>query len=974
MIAASLAISFLGAFTSTQLICHARTAAKFSSVFIWSVLGSVIFGFCGVWSLHEVAMLAYEFDIPIGVHGPLTVLSAVLAVSFTFTAMAGDMLYARYRHGQRRLQRRQMRRSMGKKVVRDSLRLFDGDQSASSTPLLQHPSPDEEAISIFDPVPATIVNGSGASSDEEGQPNGDVPMRPPLSPLFSFTSSNGKLNGLSRHSSRHSSRYSSQHSSFRNKDDEEDDVPRQSSSATTSSEYSDLRRASSAGESSSSLFRIRNAAGFIYRDATVPAKNAFFAMSKQLYQGLSPRNIAKGFVWSLAITSMHYVGIFALEIPNGYYRINPWLLTLSAINSWLVCTVGFILMGKMETHLPQQILFSVIATVGVAAMHFTGMSATTFYSVEPASEVRGFPPALAGSVVGIGFVTCIVANVLLSHSATVSRNKLAEIMWTRRELYKNIVLKEHAEAAARTRSEFIASASHEIRTPLHHLQGYSDLLAQTELTDEGRSLLTAIQRATKTLSLLTNNVLDWSKFEGNVHGEYRPTPVDIRGVCESIVTLMPNLEDDYMVEIYVVVAPDVPKMLHLDDSWIHRILMNLLSNALKFTKNGYILLSIAIEGENLVATVKDTGCGLEPQFIPEMWQPFKQGEVRGSARGTGLGLSIIRQLVNRMNGNIEVESKYEHAGGVGPYESGTTFTVTVPVGTSVYKQDRAIDNRHTAIAILSDCALPAEGLKTSWNHFGFDVTIASSISDLGDTQWEYVWAELSFLTKFKDAWAELLHREHLLILIPYDTQDTLVSLPGILTAPNIVLLQKPLLWHTFSRRILATRERKFAAAPSQALRFAPEVEVLDESSAISMQGLQQASSTKRREYNVLLVEDNHINRKLGIKMLEVLHYKTLIAHDGQDALDMLAAHDTEIDCVLMDQSMPKMDGVTATRLIRQMEEDGRLKRHRTIIAVTAVVNSQAQSEFVEAGADDFLAKPLSLEKLRDVLGLYLPAD
>ena len=130
-----------------------------------------------------------------------------------------------------------------------------------------------------------------------------------------------------------------------------------------------------------------------------------------------------------------------------------------------------------------------------------GMRATTFWSYAPPSSNKGYPPALAVAVSGIAIATCIVANGLLAHTATISRNKLAEIVWTRRELWKNIAQKENAEAAAAARSDFIASASHEIRTPLHHLQGYSDLLSRTELTEEGRILLCAIQRATKTLSM-----------------------------------------------------------------------------------------------------------------------------------------------------------------------------------------------------------------------------------------------------------------------------------------------------------------------------------------------------------------------------------------------------------------------------------------------------------------------------------------
>ena len=129
------------------------------------------------------------------------------------------------------------------------------------------------------------------------------------------------------------------------------------------------------------------------------------------------------------------------------------------------------------------------------------MRAVTFWSHAGPSEKRGYPSSLAVAIGTIAIITCIAANFLLAHVATLSRNKLAEIVMTRKQLWKTIALKENAEAAAAARSDFIASASHEIRTPLHHLQGYSDLLSQTQLTEEGRTFLYAIQHATKTLSL-----------------------------------------------------------------------------------------------------------------------------------------------------------------------------------------------------------------------------------------------------------------------------------------------------------------------------------------------------------------------------------------------------------------------------------------------------------------------------------------
>jgi signal transduction histidine kinase len=828
MIAASIALCFLGVFTSSQLMYHARVSVRLSTVFLWSMVGSLIFGFCSVWSFHEVAMLAYEFDLPVGVDPWLTILSALLAVSFTFAALAIDLLWDRYRNPQYRKRRR--KRTNSKPL--DTYNMPSG----SSEPLLGASSDVEE----------------NNSSDILGSANDHMASRP--------ASANGYIDQETATGSVEYFRdghliIQSTATAKKMSDDislMSATVPREDSSDAqdrSSSDYSLSRNVSM----SSGSFGID-----LIARATLPSKacNPFISVATLIYAGCTWRNTLKGFLWSLAVTSMHYVGIFALRIPGGGFQLNPWLVLLSALCSWGTCFIGNILLNNLETQLIQQLLFSVIAASGISAMHFIGMAATTFWSTESPSDIRGYPPALANAVVGIAFATCIIANVLLAHSVTVSRNKLAEIIATRKELWKTITLKENAEAAARSRADFIASASHEIRTPLHHLQGYSDLLAQTELTEEGRSLLIAIQRATKTLSLITNNVLDWSKFEQNNEESYRPTALDIRSVAESVVVLLPNIDDDVNVQLYVVVSPNVPPTLFLDETWIHRILMNLLSNALKFTRTGYILLLIERRGGDLACVVQDTGCGLEPSFMPEMFKPFKQGEVRGSARGTGLGLSIIKQLLQRMNGAVDVESKYEQSEGIGSANSGTTFTVSLPISSNAaVSQEATTEEPKEKVAILLvETTRAARGMVECWQTAGYEPFIVQDAVELKLPEWKYIWTSLDFLRSFPSQFNFLLSSQDTLVLVPYDTHDSFEQLPGILTAPNFVLLQKPLIWHTFEKRIAAATSRSKTAGPSRALRFASQVEVIE--GRVTIQHSQLAALKFHR--GVLLVEDNMV--------------------------------------------------------------------------------------------------------------------
>jgi hypothetical protein len=330
------------------------------------------------------------------------------------------------------------------------------------------------------------------------------------------------------------------------------------------------------------------------------------------------------------------------------------------------------------------------------------------------------------------------------------------------------------------------------------------------------------------------------------------------------------VDEESRVQLLVVVAPDVPKTLFLDETFIHRILMNLLSNALvsgfesacarlinivqKFTRAGYIMLSIEVRDDVLVVIVKDTGCGLDPAFIPDMWTPFKQGEVRGSARGTGLGLSIIKQLLHRMKGSIDVESQYMHSEDVGPELSGTTFTVQIPLQSTILRPESPSNNDRPRIAILSKRTTRAtDGIAKSWETFGFSVELVPDVASLAHSQWEYVWAGLDYLNEDVSQFEHLLRKKKLLVLVPYDTHDSLEGLPSILSAPNFVMLPKPLIWHTFERRILASKHRRQSTAPSQALRFAPEVEVINGETKA-----QWREESPLPQQTILIVEDNSV--------------------------------------------------------------------------------------------------------------------
>ena len=509
-----------------------------------------------------------------------------------------------------------------------------------------------------------------------------------------------------------------------------------------------------------------------------------------------------------------------------------------------------------------------------------------FWSNQLPSELRGYPPSLAIAIASIAISTCLAANGLLAHSATVARNKLAEIVHTRRKLWAAIAQKENAEAAATARSEFIASASHEIRTPLHQLQGYSDLLSRTKLTDEGRLLLFAIQDATRTLSLsmcialfysertlimilVTSNVLDWSRLE---KGEAisRPTSLDVRSVCESVILLLPNKDEDVDVELLVAISPEVPHSLFLDETYLNRIIMNLLSNALKFTATGYVLLQVYIRGNDLVFDITDTGCGIPDSFLPELFEPFKQAQTRGAHRGTGLGLSIVRQLLIKMGGTIELESRYRDAVDVGPENCGTTFIITIPIQFAPSNRSTPVHtptSDRLALFTTQNTRLP-EGLRQAWKMFGVEVTEVNEYSDLSPS-FKYVWINAECLKRDRLLLRQLTDQDQWIVLVQYDVESILFELFGRIQPPSVVTVPTPLMWHQIFKSIENIgRKSSKAEPPGRMVRFASQVNVVE---GLNHDGIHEAASASDLDQvrrlgtelepeppTVLLVEDNKV--------------------------------------------------------------------------------------------------------------------
>jgi NO-binding membrane sensor protein with MHYT domain len=396
LIAASIAISLLGTFTSTQLMCQARTSRHFSGILVWSILASLTFGFCSIWSLHEVAMLACELDLPIGIDVPLTILSAMLAVVFTFAAIASDLLwnsYNRARKSGRPMRTKKSTRNASFNWLSSNTRDTDASE-ALLDPFEQEDEEPSDSRRDLEPehssrytlsqrlpleVAENAVLDAGNSPDSRFTAQTNIQIDPAQPSLF-LSLDNKSLAETRVKDFEHTLELRAERS-----DDTISELRMTESLQRTSDDRANPRRSSSIMGSSSSKFKMSNIMSLnSYRKSSSSTKNAIIVM----YIGFTRRNLIKGFLWSLAITGMHYVGVLALHIPKGHLIFNPILVALSGLISWIVCLTGCILMPQMEVHLLQQFLFSIVATGGVAAMHFTGMVVylTDFRTAEPYAQ------------------------------------------------------------------------------------------------------------------------------------------------------------------------------------------------------------------------------------------------------------------------------------------------------------------------------------------------------------------------------------------------------------------------------------------------------------------------------------------------------------------------------------------------------------------------------------------------------------
>lgn len=511
------------------------------------------------------------------------------------------------------------------------------------------------------------------------------------------------------------------------------------------------------------------------------------------------------------------------------------------------------------------------------------------------------------------------------------------------------IARRNAVAANRAKSEFLANTTHEIRTPINGILGFTNLLLKSPLTTQQREYLRTIAHSSQGLLTIINDILDFSRLEQDELTLDR-APFTLRQVIEETLQILAPSASEKQLYLIATSDPDVPQHLLGDALRLKQVLINLVSNAIKFSDSGDIVVTTALLSDDgktatLKISVQDSGIGIDPQLTESLFEPFKQADASDSRLrgGTGLGLAIAKGLVEKMGGTIRIESRPQQ---------GTTVWFTLPLPKQqnhIHSRQDELRGKHALVYVENpQIARQLDEYLNLWDISGQSFTslenlrthCRSQADKAGSVQADFIFI-IANHGKLTPEVLRQLKQSFDQPILAATLPDSPLAYDDPLQKDSINLLFLPLsqdhLYQVLCDMLIQSR-------PSAPLAVAQQYPLA----------------------RVLVVDDNAANLQLVSTFLDSLGVKVHQATSGAEALTLMAAH--PVDLVFMDVQMPKMDGIETTRQIREREHPN---QHVPIVALTAHNINEQKTKVLKAGMNDCISKPVSEEQLIHILKHWL---